>query len=101
MYLDAAERRLTGGTDTSDASQWLERAGKVFKGIAANYPDLGETAEAGNQRRWQATLDRMNRLRARASPPLSPIVVKVSKPRAPVEGAEEGEGDQPTTPEDE
>ena len=89
VYLDAAERRSAGGgTSTSDAAQWLERAGNVFKGIAANYPDLGERTTPGSQKKWLALLDRMNSLRSKEG--LTKITVEVVDPSKKPEN--EGEG---------
>lgn len=80
-YMRTAERKLTGGTGAAEATDWLDRAGKVFQGVAASYPDLGESAIPGNFKKWATMLDELNGLRGKAG--MSPVDVSLSAPTAP------------------
>ena len=75
IYLSAAERRLTEGTTSADAKQYLQTAGEVFQALAANYPDLGETIVPGNLAAWLEVLKRLNGLRGRAGLPAVEVSV--------------------------
>ena len=77
-YMGTAERKLTGGAGGAEATDWLERAGKVFKGVAASYPDLGEATIPGYYKKWTLLLDELNGLRGKAGMP--PVAVSLTPP---------------------
>lgn len=95
VYIKTAERKLGGdATSSADAVQWLERAGNVFKAVAASYPDLGETAVPGNGQRWREMLEKLNALRRKAG--MTPVNVYIAT-RGAAEGTEGEEGDSDTS----
>jgi hypothetical protein len=88
-YMRTADRQLTGGTGAAEASDWLQRAGDVFKGVAASYPDLGEATIKGYHKKWSLMLDDLNTLRGRAG--LPPVDVNLTPPPAAPAGEPEDE----------
>ncbi|MHC5011650.1 MAG: hypothetical protein ACYTG6_12010 [Planctomycetota bacterium] len=93
--------RAGAGAAGADTAQWLDHASATYKGVAANYPDFGESITPGNKAVWEAFLEQLNDLRREAGLPDTTITIQDlgaeggdAPPNNPGDSEEQPEDDQ-------